>query len=156
MTERCGLPCCSLHFRMTYNARAVERQRAVDAGMHGAALAWTLLMPEHAGMIELWPQEQEIWRCYEHTSHWSGLLYRHDPHIVIPTVAPGSQAVSHARVHHCSELALHTSAFSPVRLASVHSGQGPAVIFWYMQFDITLVLPPRWLEIIKMAPHHTQ
>ncbi|KAK9846728.1 hypothetical protein WJX84_010568 [Apatococcus fuscideae] len=45
-------------------------------GMHGAALAWTLLMPEHAGVLELWPQSEGVWRCYEHTSLWSGLLYR--------------------------------------------------------------------------------
>ena len=63
------------------------RQPGADgAGMHGAALAWTLLMPEHAGVIELWPQEEGVWRCYEHTSHWSGLLYRYTPHTHIYTM----------------------------------------------------------------------
>ncbi|KAK9819676.1 hypothetical protein WJX72_000981 [[Myrmecia] bisecta] len=45
-------------------------------GMHGAALAYTLLMPPHAGVIELWAQDKGIWRCYEHTSAWAGLEYR--------------------------------------------------------------------------------
>ena len=35
-------------------------------GMHGAALAWALLLPPHAAVIELWPQAEGVWRCYEH------------------------------------------------------------------------------------------
>ena len=46
------------------------------AGMHGAAMAWTLLMSPHAAAVELWPQPEGIWRCYEHFAHWAGLLYR--------------------------------------------------------------------------------
>ena len=52
------------------------RQTVVIAGMHGAALAWTLLMGPHAATVELWPQQEGIWRCYEHFSQWAGLLYR--------------------------------------------------------------------------------
>ena len=52
---------------------------ACAAGMHGAALAWTLLMAPHTAAVELWPQPEGIWRCYEHFSHWAGLLYRYWP-----------------------------------------------------------------------------
>lgn len=45
--------------------------------MHGAAMAWVVLMPPHAAAVELWPQSSGIWRCYEHLSHWAGLLYRY-------------------------------------------------------------------------------
>lgn len=44
--------------------------------MHGAALAWSLLMWEGAALLELWPKSHGIWRCYEHTAEWAGLLYR--------------------------------------------------------------------------------
>ena len=46
------------------------------AGMHGAALAWSLLMPPGAALLELWPQPG-MWRLYEHTAEWAGLVYRH-------------------------------------------------------------------------------
>lgn len=49
----------------------------IISGMHGAAMAWTLLMPSHAAAVELWPRPDGVWRCYEHTSHWVGLLYRY-------------------------------------------------------------------------------
>ena len=44
-------------------------------GMHGAALAWSLLMPPGTALLELWP-EPGMWRLYEHTAQWAGLLYR--------------------------------------------------------------------------------
>mmetsp|Transcript_20390 Transcript_20390/g.63220 ORF Transcript_20390/g.63220 Transcript_20390/m.63220 type:complete len:100 (-) Transcript_20390:117-416(-) len=43
--------------------------------MHGAALAYGLLLPPHAGIVEMWPQEG-MWRCYEHIAAWAGLSYR--------------------------------------------------------------------------------
>ena len=45
-------------------------------GMHGAALAWGLVMREQTAVLELWPKADGIWRCYEHTSEWAGLHYR--------------------------------------------------------------------------------
>ena len=33
-------------------------------GMHGAALAYSILMAPHAAVVELWPQQDGIWRCY--------------------------------------------------------------------------------------------
>ena len=47
----------------------------MEIGMHGAAMAWTLIMHSHAAAVELWPTADGVWRCYEHTSHWAGLLY---------------------------------------------------------------------------------
>ena len=43
--------------------------------MHGAALAWSLLMPPGTALLELWPQPG-MWRLYEHTAEWAGLVYR--------------------------------------------------------------------------------
>ena len=43
--------------------------------MHGAALAWSLIMPPGAALLELWPQPG-MWRLYEHTAEWAGLSYR--------------------------------------------------------------------------------
>ncbi|GAB4817514.1 hypothetical protein N2152v2_004560 [Parachlorella kessleri] len=45
-------------------------------GMHGAALAYSMLMAPHAAVVELWPQQDGVWRCYENMSLWAGLLYR--------------------------------------------------------------------------------
>jgi hypothetical protein len=50
--------------------------RGCRPGMHGAAMAWTLLMQPHAAAVELWPKPEGVWRCYEHTAQWAGLLYR--------------------------------------------------------------------------------
>jgi len=47
----------------------------VMVSMHGAALAYGLLLPPHAGIVEMWPQEG-MWRCYEHIAAWAGLSYR--------------------------------------------------------------------------------
>lgn len=55
---------------------AVVGETDVLVAMHGAALAYTLLMRPHAAVVELWPQADGIWRCYEHFSRWGGLLYR--------------------------------------------------------------------------------
>ncbi len=43
--------------------------------MHGAALAWSLMMPPGTALLELWPQPN-MWRLYEHTAQWAGLHYR--------------------------------------------------------------------------------
>ncbi len=59
----------------------------LHTGMHGAALAYSLLMQPHAALVELWPLSKGIWRCYEHAAEWAGLLYRRwanaDPGAVI-------------------------------------------------------------------------
>ncbi len=44
--------------------------------MHGAALAWSLLMPPGTALLELWPQPG-TWRLYEHMAEWAGLHYRY-------------------------------------------------------------------------------
>ena len=46
--------------------------------MHGAALAWSLVMPPGTALLELWPQPN-MWRLYEHTAQWAGLHYRSVP-----------------------------------------------------------------------------
>jgi hypothetical protein len=43
-------------------------------GMHGAALTGVTYLPDHAAVIELWPNIG-IWRVFEHITHWSGLAY---------------------------------------------------------------------------------
>lgn len=47
----------------------------VLVGMHGAALTFALYMPPHAGVLELWPKPQDMWRCFEHASTMAGLQY---------------------------------------------------------------------------------
>lgn len=44
--------------------------------MHGAALTYSLLQPPYGALLELWPQRDGMWRCFENTAQWSGLLYR--------------------------------------------------------------------------------
>ncbi|KAI7846398.1 hypothetical protein COHA_000109 [Chlorella ohadii] len=45
-------------------------------GMHGAALTYAFLLSPHAALVELWPQADGIWRCYENAAQWAGALYR--------------------------------------------------------------------------------
>ncbi|PRW45163.1 EGF domain-specific O-linked N-acetylglucosamine transferase [Chlorella sorokiniana] len=45
-------------------------------GMHGAALTYAFLLSPHAALVELWPQAEGIWRCYENAAQWAGALYR--------------------------------------------------------------------------------
>lgn len=54
----------------------VISQTDVLIGMHGAALVYSTLQPPYGALVELWPTADGIWRCYEHTAEWSGLLYR--------------------------------------------------------------------------------
>lgn len=44
--------------------------------MHGAALSYSLLQPPYGALLELWPQADGVWRCFQHTAEWAGLLYR--------------------------------------------------------------------------------
>lgn len=44
--------------------------------MHGAALTYSVLQPPYGALIELWPQRDGMWRCFENTAQWSGLLYK--------------------------------------------------------------------------------
>lgn len=43
--------------------------------MHGAALTYPLYMPSHGGVIEFWPKNHDMWRCFEHVATMSGLTY---------------------------------------------------------------------------------
>lgn len=47
----------------------------VLVGMHGAALTFALFMPHHGSVVELWPKDRDMWRCFEHISAMSGLEY---------------------------------------------------------------------------------
>ena len=61
---------------------SVEAQLAIMAGtevlvgMHGAALTLALYMPSHGAVLELWPKDRDMWRCFEHLSAMAGLEYR--------------------------------------------------------------------------------
>ncbi|BDA44474.1 hypothetical protein COCOBI_05-6610 [Coccomyxa sp. Obi] len=72
------LELCDTHFGQNWLQRwdAAGVDLCSPRGMHGAAMAWTLIMPSHAAAVELWPGADGVWRCYEHTSHWAGLQYR--------------------------------------------------------------------------------
>ena len=47
----------------------------VLVGMHGAALTLALYMPQHGAVLELWPKDDGIWRCFEHLAAMAGLDY---------------------------------------------------------------------------------
>ena len=47
----------------------------VLVGMHGAALTFSLYMPPHGAVLELWPKPQDMWRCFEHAATMAGLQY---------------------------------------------------------------------------------
>ena len=53
----------------------VATETDVLVGMHGAALTHALYLPPWAAVVELWPKETEIWRCFEHLSTMAGLSY---------------------------------------------------------------------------------
>lgn len=33
-------------------------------------------MREGGAVVEMWPEAEGIWRCYEHAAEWAGLHYR--------------------------------------------------------------------------------
>jgi hypothetical protein len=43
--------------------------------MHGAALTYGLYLPAHGGVLELWPKDRDMWRCFEHLTTMAGLHY---------------------------------------------------------------------------------
>jgi hypothetical protein len=47
----------------------------VLVGMHGAALTYAALLPPWAAVVELWPKDRDIWRCFEHLAAMAGLAY---------------------------------------------------------------------------------
>jgi hypothetical protein len=47
----------------------------VLVGMHGAALTYAALLPPWAGVVELWPKDRDMWRCFEHLAAMAGLAY---------------------------------------------------------------------------------
>ncbi|KAK2077117.1 hypothetical protein QBZ16_004751 [Prototheca wickerhamii] len=51
------------------------QQTDLLVGMHGAGLAHALLARPGSALLELWPQRDGIWRCYEHFAEWAGLEY---------------------------------------------------------------------------------
>jgi hypothetical protein len=67
--------------RRDFARLGVEEQLGVAAasevlvGMHGAALTLALYMPPHGAVLELWPKEEGIWRCFEHLAAMGGLDY---------------------------------------------------------------------------------
>ena len=56
-------------------AAAVALRCDVLLGMHGAALTYAALLPPWAGVVELWPKQGDIWRCFEHLAAMAGLFY---------------------------------------------------------------------------------
>ena len=48
----------------------------VLVGMHGAGLTYAALLPPWAAVVELWPKQDNMWRCFEHLSAMGGLLYQ--------------------------------------------------------------------------------
>ena len=47
----------------------------VLVAMHGAALTWAAILPPHAAVLELWPKDNDMWRCFEHLAEMAGLPY---------------------------------------------------------------------------------
>jgi hypothetical protein len=63
--------------RMPVEAQIETMARTeVLVGMHGAALTFALYMPHHGAVVELWPKDRDMWRCFEHLSAMGGLWYR--------------------------------------------------------------------------------
>jgi hypothetical protein len=48
----------------------------VQIAMHGAALMYPLYMPTYGGVVEFWPKNNDIWRCFEHVATMSGKIYQ--------------------------------------------------------------------------------
>ncbi len=44
-------------------------------GMHGAALTYAALLPPWGAVVELWPKDRDMWRCFEHLAAMAGLQY---------------------------------------------------------------------------------
>ena len=44
--------------------------------MHGAALTHALWLPPWGAVLEMWPKEREMWRCFEHWSQLAGHAYQ--------------------------------------------------------------------------------
>ena len=44
-------------------------------GMHGAALTYSLYLPPWGALVELWPKNSDMWRCFEHMATMAGLHY---------------------------------------------------------------------------------
>lgn len=44
-------------------------------GMHGAALSHAVFLPPWAGVVELWPKNHDMWRCFEHLTEMAGPTY---------------------------------------------------------------------------------
>jgi len=56
-------------------AKVIVEDTDVLVGMHGAALTYASLLPPWGGLIELWPKEGDMWRCFEHLATMSGMFY---------------------------------------------------------------------------------
>ncbi|KAL0034323.1 hypothetical protein WJX77_009296 [Trebouxia sp. C0004] len=88
------------HISLAEQIQLVSSGTDILIGMHGAALAWSLMMPPGTALLELWPQPN-MWRLYEHTAQWAGLHYRHwasqdkMPHSVLePPTSVDVQAIA--------------------------------------------------------------
>ena len=56
-------------------AKVIAEDTDVLVGMHGAALTYASLLPPWGGLIELWPKDGDMWRCFEHLATMSGMFY---------------------------------------------------------------------------------
>lgn len=88
-------------------------QTDVLVGMHGAALTYALYLPHHAGVLELWPKQGDMWRCFEHTATMAGLVYHRweNPN---PAAFRTDSAGDYTRVDVPSFLSMFHSAASEV------------------------------------------
>ncbi len=57
--------------------KQLARIAATDVlvGMHGAALTYAVHMSPGAGVVEMWPKDRDMWRCFEHLARMAGLRY---------------------------------------------------------------------------------
>lgn len=54
-----------VHFTYKQQVQKVA-ETDVLVGMHGAALTHSLLLPPWGGVLEFWPKQKDMWRCFEH------------------------------------------------------------------------------------------
>ena len=63
--------------QLTFQAQlALMAGTDVLVGMHGAALSHVVYLPPWAGVMELWPKDHDMWRCFEHLTQLTGPAYQ--------------------------------------------------------------------------------
>jgi len=53
----------------------IAEETDVLVGMHGAGLTYASLLPPWGALVELWPKQSDMWRCFEHLATMSGMFY---------------------------------------------------------------------------------